>query len=230
MRPVVTIVNSLPHLDQNGDSERTTGFGDTVLGVAAAASAVRRSAHGRRRPDVHFSDGIGAISSARTPGRSGLMSGATLLGKHFIAYGFVQQWFKVGGDGRDTNQMSGVFNFTYLFENGWTIGTQPTLSVDWKAPGDEASDVCDRTTGRKDLQMRRPADAVPGAGSVLPGSSKRRRSEVEYSAASDADDSGPHQENALLTRVTSAGRVMRYGHNSMEKSCQAQSRVDFGPA
>ena len=60
-----------------------------------------------------------------------------MLGKHFIAYGFVQQWFKVGGDGRDTNQMNGIFNFTYLFENGWTIGTQPTLSVDWKAPGGE---------------------------------------------------------------------------------------------
>ena len=36
-----------------------------------------------------------------------------LLGKHFIAYGFVQQWFKIGGDGRDTNQMNGTFNFTY---------------------------------------------------------------------------------------------------------------------
>ena len=43
-------------------------------------------------------------------------AGAVLLGKHFIAYGFVQQWFKVGGDGRDTNQMSGTFNFTYLFD------------------------------------------------------------------------------------------------------------------
>ncbi len=43
-------------------------------------------------------------------------AGAALLGKHFIAYGFVQQWFKIGGDGRDTNQMNGVFNFTYLFD------------------------------------------------------------------------------------------------------------------
>ena len=64
-------------------------------------------------------------------------AGAVLLGKHFITYAFVQQWFKIGGDGRDTNQMSGTFNFTYLFDNGWTIGTQPTLSVDWKARGGE---------------------------------------------------------------------------------------------
>ncbi len=60
-------------------------------------------------------------------------AGAVLLGKKFISYGFVQQWFKIGGGGADTNQMSGTFNFTYLFDNGWTIGTQPTLSVDWKA-------------------------------------------------------------------------------------------------
>jgi len=36
VRPVVTIVNSLPRIDQNGQSERTNGLGDTVLGVAAA--------------------------------------------------------------------------------------------------------------------------------------------------------------------------------------------------
>ena len=60
MRPVVTIVNSLPHLDRNGQSERTAGFGDTVLGIAAAPSPIRRSAHARRRPDVHFPDSVGA--------------------------------------------------------------------------------------------------------------------------------------------------------------------------
>ena len=64
-----------------------------------------------------------------------------MLGKNFIAYGFVQQWFKVGGDGRDTNQMNGTFNFTYTFANGWTIGTQPSLSVDWEAPGGDRVDV-----------------------------------------------------------------------------------------
>ena len=33
--------------------------------------------------------------------------------------------------------MNGVFNFTRTFANGWTIGTQPNLSVDWEARGDE---------------------------------------------------------------------------------------------
>jgi hypothetical protein len=34
IRPVVTLVKSVPHLDQSGQRERTTGFGDTVLAFA----------------------------------------------------------------------------------------------------------------------------------------------------------------------------------------------------
>ena len=63
--------------------------------------------------------------------------GAVLQLRNVIAYAFAQQWFKVGGDGRKTNQMNTVFNVTRVFQNGWTIGTQPTLSVDWEAPEGE---------------------------------------------------------------------------------------------
>ena len=135
MRPVVTIVNSLPHLDQNGQSERTAGFGDTVLGVAAARPLFGGRLVLGAGPTFAF-----PTASERELGQDtwqiGPDVGATLLGKNFIAYAFVQQWFKVGGDGRDTNQMNGVFNFTYTFANGFTIGTQPSLSVDWEAPED----------------------------------------------------------------------------------------------
>ena len=136
IRPVVTIVNSVPHFDQSGRNERTAGFGDSVL-----AFALPRPFFGGRLM-------VGAGPTFILPTAStnllsqdtwqvGPDAGAVLLGQHFISYGFVQQWFKVGGEGRDTNQMSGTFNFTYLFENGWTFGTQPTLAVDWKARGGE---------------------------------------------------------------------------------------------
>jgi hypothetical protein len=135
MRPVVTIVNSLPHVDQNNQSERTNGFGDTVLGVAAARPLFGGRLVLGAGPTFAF-----PTASARELGQDtwqiGPDVGATLLGKNFIAYGFVQQWFKVGGDGRDTNQMNGVFNVTYTFANGYTIGTQPSLSVNWEAPED----------------------------------------------------------------------------------------------
>ena len=131
IRPIVTMVNSVPSFDQSGQIARTAGFGDTVL-----AFALPRSLFGGRLM-------VGAGPTFILPTASedllsqdtwqvGPDAGAVFLGKHFISYGFVQQWFKIGGDGRDTNQMSGTFNFTYLFENGWTLGTQPTLSVDWE--------------------------------------------------------------------------------------------------
>jgi hypothetical protein len=135
MRPVVTIVNSLPDLDQNNQSERTNGFGDTVLGVAAARPLFGGRLVLGAGPTFAF-----PTASARELGQDtwqiGPDVGATLLGKNFIAYGFVQQWFKVGGDGQDTSQMNGTFNFTYTFANGFTLGTQPNLSVDWEAPED----------------------------------------------------------------------------------------------
>ena len=161
-------------------------------------SPVRGAAHARRRPDVPF-----PTASARELGQDtwqiGPDVGATLLGKNFIAYAFVQQWFKVGGDGRDTNQMNGVFNFTYHLRK-WVHDRQPAEPLG-RLGGTrrQPSGLCDRTTDRKALQMRGHADLIPVAGSVLSGSSKRRWSEVEYSAASDADDSGADQENAVLT-------------------------------
>ena len=131
VRPVVTVVNSVPHFDQSGQNARTAGVGDTVL-----AFALPRSLFGGRLmvgagPTFIFPTASEDLLS-QDNWQVGPDAGAVFLGNHFIAYGFVQQWFKIGGDGRDTNQMSGTFNFTYMFENGWTLGTQPTLSVDWK--------------------------------------------------------------------------------------------------
>jgi Putative MetA-pathway of phenol degradation len=136
IRPVVTTVNSIPLLGPTGSSERTAGFGDTVLGIAAAHTPL----FGGRLVIGAGPTFIFPTASQRELGQDtwqfGPDAGVTLLGRHFIAYGFVQQWFKVGGSGSDTNQMNGVFNYTYSFPSGWTIGTQPTLSVDWKADGD----------------------------------------------------------------------------------------------
>ncbi len=136
VRPVLTIVNSLPPLGSSGHSDRTTGFGDTVLGIAAA-----RPLFGGRLVVGAGPTFVFPTASERELGQDnwqiGPDAGATLLGKRFIAYGFVQQWFKGGGDGQETSQMNGVFNFTYTFANGFTLGTQPNLSVDWKAPDGE---------------------------------------------------------------------------------------------
>ena len=138
LRPVLTTVNSVPRLDQSGHSDRTAGFGDTVLGIAAAHPLFGGRLMVGAGPTFVF-----PTASQRQLGQDtwqvGPDVGATLLGEHFIAYGFVQQWFKAGGSGAKTNQMSGVFNYTYSFQNGWTIGTQPSLSVNWEASDDRAA-------------------------------------------------------------------------------------------
>lgn len=136
IRPIVTIVNSVPHLDRRGQNERTAGFGDTVLAFALPRPLLGGRLMVGAGPTFIFPTASKDLLSQHT-WQVGPDAGAVLLGRHFITYGFVQQWFKVGGTGRDTNQMSGTFNFTYLFANGWTVGTQPTLSVDWKARSGE---------------------------------------------------------------------------------------------
>ena len=136
IRPIVTIVNSVPDFDQSGQKARTAGFGDTVLAFALPRPLLGGRLMVGAGPTFIFPTASKDLLSQDT-WQVGPDAGAVLLGNHFITYGFVQQWFKVGGDGRDTNQMSGTFNFTYMFDNGWTIGTQPTLSVDWKARGGE---------------------------------------------------------------------------------------------
>jgi hypothetical protein len=136
IRPVVTLVNSVPYFDPSGQKERTAGVGDTVLAFALPRSLLGGRLMVGAGPTFIFPTASQDLLSQDT-WQVGPDVGAVLLGNHFIAYGFVQQWFKIGGEGRDTNQMSGTFNFTYLFDNGWTLGTQPTLSVDWEARGGE---------------------------------------------------------------------------------------------
>ena len=198
IRPMVTIVNSIPHFDQSGQNERTAGFGDTVLAFALPRSLLGGRLTVGAGPTFIFPTASKDLLSQDT-WQVGPDAGAALLGKNFIAYAFVQQWFKVGGDGEDTNHMNGTFNFTYMLANGFTIGTQPNLSVDWEAPEDNRVAF---SIGPQIGKLCR-CGGLPTLFQVqvqyLPRSSGRRRPEVEHSAASDSDDSGPHQESALLT-------------------------------
>jgi len=136
IRPVLTLFNSVPHLDQNGQSERTTGFGDTVLAFALPRPLLDGRLMLGAGPTFIF-----PTASKRELGQDtwqlGPDVGAVLQLQHTIAYAFAQQWFKVAGDGRTTNQMSDVFNYTHVFNKGWTLGTQSNLSVDWEAPKGE---------------------------------------------------------------------------------------------
>ena len=136
VRPMVPVANSIPYVDQRGQDERTTGFGDTVLALCAAAFAPRRPAHGRRSaPTFIFPTASTDLLSQHT-WQVGPDAGAVLLGKHFIGYALhamVQdRRRRPGHQPAERNLQLHV-----LFANGWTLGTQPQLSVDWEARGGE---------------------------------------------------------------------------------------------
>ena len=113
--PYGAIANSIPHFDQSGQNERTVGFGDTVLAFALPRSLLGGRLTVGAGPTFIFPTASKDLLSQHT-WQVGPDAGAALLGKNFIAYAFVQQWFKVGGDGEDANHMNGTFNFTYMLE------------------------------------------------------------------------------------------------------------------
>jgi hypothetical protein len=41
--------------------------------------------------------------------------------------------FSVGGDGRKTSHMLLYYAFVHVYSNGWSVGTNPSMSVDWEA-------------------------------------------------------------------------------------------------
>jgi hypothetical protein len=90
-RPILTLFNSTPYVDPSGHGERTTAFGDTVLAFALAP---------RPLCGGHLMIGAGPTFSYHLLGQHTWQLGPDLgvvwLGKHFIAYAFPQQWFKIG--------------------------------------------------------------------------------------------------------------------------------------
>lgn len=133
-RPILTLFNSTPYGGPNGHGDRTTAFGDMVLAFAVAPRPMLGGhlmiAVG---PTFIFPTATEHLLGQHT-WQLGPDVGVVWLGKHFIAFAFPQQWFKIGGSGPKTSQLSALFDFTYFFKNGWNIGTEPNLLVNWQAP------------------------------------------------------------------------------------------------
>lgn len=137
VRPVITLFNSTPIVNPSGRGERKTALGDTAL---AFAMAPRPFFGGHLTlaagPTFIFPTASDHLLGQHT-WQLGPDVGVVWSGKHFIAYGFPQQWFKIGGGGPKTNQLNTVLDFTYFLKNGWSIGTQPDLLVNWEAATNE---------------------------------------------------------------------------------------------
>jgi len=132
-RPVLQLVNSTPLPGPTGQMKRTTSFGDTV--VALAASPGPRLVGNwllAAGPTFIFPTATNSLSGQDT-WQVGPAAAVGYKGKDFITYVFPQQWFSVGGDGRRTSHMLLYYAFVHFFQNGWSVGTNPEMTVDWEA-------------------------------------------------------------------------------------------------
>jgi hypothetical protein len=133
-RPVLQIFNSTPFQDQTGQTKRETGFGDTVLAFALSPGPKLVGnwllAAG---PTFIFPTATDSLIG-QNKWQVGPAVAVGYKGKNFITYVFPQQWFSVGGSGQKANHMLLYYAFVWVYSNGWSVGTNPSMSVDWEAP------------------------------------------------------------------------------------------------
>jgi hypothetical protein len=132
-RPVIQTFTSTPFLNQAGQEKRVTAFGDTVLAFALSPN---RNLVGNwllaAGPSFIFPTATNSLLGQNT-WQVGPAAAVGYQGKNFITYVFPQQWFSVGGDGRKTSHMLLYYAFVHVYSNGWSLGTNPSMSVDWEA-------------------------------------------------------------------------------------------------
>lgn len=133
-RPEFTLVDDQPYTDDAGALHRTTGFGDTILDlVISPRHTPWRLALG---PTFVFPTG----NLEHTGQGKWQIGPAGVVGYHttrWLAGLIGQQWFSYAGD-RDRHSVSEL-HLQYLaywfLADGWSLGTDPTLKVNWNAAG-----------------------------------------------------------------------------------------------
>ena len=125
--------NSAPFINQTAQDKRVTAFGDTVLAFALSPSPKLVGnwllAAG---PSFIFPSATNSLIGQNN-WQVGPAAAVGYQGKDFITYVFPQQWFSVGGDGRKTSHMLLYYAFVHVYPNGWSVGTNPSMAVDWEA-------------------------------------------------------------------------------------------------
>jgi hypothetical protein len=131
-RPQFTLLDSVPYVDGQGELQRTTGVGDSVLDVVLS-------------PRVGgWLLGLGPsfifpTANLDQTGQGSWQAGpAAVLGyrrTRWLAGVIVRQWWSFAGaaDRPAVSQMHLQYIADLFFTGGWSIGTAPTMKVDWRA-------------------------------------------------------------------------------------------------
>jgi hypothetical protein len=132
-RPVLQFFNSTPFQDASGQAKRVTAFGDTALALAVSPGPrLVRNWLLAAGPTFIFPTATNSLIG-QDKWQVGPAAAAGYKGKNFITYVFPQQWFSVGGNGRRTSHMLLYYAFVWVYSNGWSVGTNPGMFVDWEA-------------------------------------------------------------------------------------------------
>jgi hypothetical protein len=134
--PIVTSIN--PNSGPiNSETKRSTGFGDMILATALSPDS---SLVGNwiLAAGTTF---VFPTATQHVLGQDTWQAGPAVAlgykGGKWLAFVFPQHWWKIGGRGTKTNQTLVQYNFGWNFDNGWSVGSSPNLTVNWEAPRDQ---------------------------------------------------------------------------------------------
>jgi hypothetical protein len=156
-RPELTLVDDKPYTNQQGELRRTTGFGDTILDVVLSP-----------RSDPWLL-GLGPTfvfptANLEQTGQGKWQAGpAGLVGyraEQWLAGIIAQQWWSfAGSESRSSvSELHLQYIADYFFSHGWSIGTSPTIEVDWRA---DAGDQVTFPFGPSIAKVVKIGDALP---------------------------------------------------------------------
>ena len=133
-RPVIPLLNSTPYINQSGNIHRVTGFGDLVV-VSMLSPSANISGNWLIGAGPTFT--FPTATNSRLGQNKWQMGPAGVfgyLGKKFIVGVFPQQWWSVGGAGSNTTSQLNLQYFgSYFLPDGWSVGTSPSILVNWYA-------------------------------------------------------------------------------------------------
>jgi hypothetical protein len=171
-RPVMTLVNSVPHPDTDdpSDIDRKTAFGDTVwLELLSPSSELVGDWLLGAGPTFIFPT-AGSDWTGQGKWQVGPSVVAGYLSEKWIAGLFVQQWFSFAGSNsrESTNQMNLQPFASYFLPDGWSVGYSGNVLANWEEDGDDVWTVPIGLSVAKVLKLGKLPVRIALAGQYMP--------------------------------------------------------------
>jgi hypothetical protein len=137
-RMLVPFLESVPLPPGSGASDRKWGFGDIQLGSVLAPNRTQGWVWGLGPTFIFPSASNDALGQGKW--QAGPVAVGGYQGRKWTVYAIAQQWWSFAGDGdrATTNQLCLNYALLRSLPQQWTIGMQPSMTVDWTASQDSA--------------------------------------------------------------------------------------------